>query len=584
MIYHGLSGTVNHSSLQSLEFPAAGIRRLSIASAASSDGSSDTQSVATEENMTLGNSARIFSVGWLPSSEQSGSRTHDVVESLQTPAPRRKAPTQSLNTVSWRKPFTPPDPLSYDDSQAFTLLTRRRDQPLANAIRSEGENPGRIATHETIARANALGTLFSFDSRPSRQTWNGSPRRWIGSPRPSRACSGPELRQAGMSPDATLTMAYLLYRPWYSSEETPTVNTKLLPRRDSAADLSGTQSSRERQQDGYGLPKRRPAVSTRANTRPTPIIGVTDYSTTVKQHDGVAVGDQPAEVDDTSPKPKTPPSPPTLEAKKAPSTTQPQRFYHITNASPPNESTPTLSEHAATSSPEDSPTLASLILRVKSHPEDIYYPGSVASSTDESASLNTKHRQRHRRASTGGIDSMSVRLDLVKFGVDNPFHTPRPSLDQMERPLRQSALPGSSHSSFVNVTLPRSRSISAPELRTPKLRPNMLPHAPTHTPEQSSLSYEPTDLSRPSAESSDSKEVADSTDANLEQARLEHICSNWNSGQWAKAESYLMQHLSTLKTPGSHNSAGRMCHLLGVCASYRGQWGRALAWFLSVVT
>lgn len=53
MVYHGLSGTVNHSGQQSLEFPAAGIRRLSIASAASSDGSSITQSVATEENMTL---------------------------------------------------------------------------------------------------------------------------------------------------------------------------------------------------------------------------------------------------------------------------------------------------------------------------------------------------------------------------------------------------------------------------------------------------------------------------------------------------------------------------------------------------
>lgn len=384
--------------------------------------------------------------------------------------------------------------------------------------------------------------------------------------------------------DTTPTMAYLPYRPWYSSEETPTVNTKLLPRRDSAADLSGTQSSRERQQNGCGLPKRRPAVSTRANTRLTPIICVTDYSTTVKQHDGVAVGDQPAEVDDTSPKPKTPPSPPTLEAKKAPSTTQPQRFYHITNASPPNDFTPTLSEHAATSSPEDSPTLASLILRVKSSPEDVYYPGSVASSTDESASWGPQHRLRHRRASTGGIDNKSFRLDLMKCGADDPLRTPRPSFDQMTHSLSQNALCVSSRSSCVNVPLPRSRSISAPELRTPKPRPTQLPHAPIHTPERSALSYEPPDLGRSSAESSVSKEVANSTDANLEETRLEHICSNWNSRQWAKAESYLMQHLSTLEAPGSHNSARRVFHLLGVCASYRGQWGRALAWFLSVVT
>lgn len=269
MIYHGLS---NHLGLHLPECPVDETRRRSIASEASSDGSSITQSVATKENMTLSNSARIVSVGWLPSSEQSGSRTQDVVETLRAPTPRRKAPTQSLRTVSWCKPFTPPDPLSYDDSQAFSLLTGRRDQSLANGSRPEGETPGEIATHETIARANALGTLFSFDSRPSRQTWNGSPRRWIGSPRPSRACSGPELRQSGLSPDPTPTMAYLPYRPWYSSEETPTINTKPLPRRDSAADLSGTQSSKARQQDGHGLPKRRLVVSTRPNTRPTPII------------------------------------------------------------------------------------------------------------------------------------------------------------------------------------------------------------------------------------------------------------------------------------------------------------------------
>jgi hypothetical protein len=63
--------------------------------------------------------------------------------------------------------------------------------------------------------------------------------------------------------------------------------------------------------------------------------------------------------------------------------------------------------------------------------------------------------------------------------------------------------------------------------------------------------------------------------------RIENTCDSWNSRNWLKAESYLTHHLSMIK--GDHKAARRMRHLLGVCASYRGQWHRALVLFISVV-
>jgi hypothetical protein len=70
-------------------------------------------------------------------------------------------------------------------------------------------------------------------------------------------------------------------------------------------------------------------------------------------------------------------------------------------------------------------------------------------------------------------------------------------------------------------------------------------------------------------------------DASVISERIENICDSWNSRNWLKAESYLTHHLSMIK--GDHKAARRIRHLLGVCASYQGQWHRALVLFISVV-
>jgi hypothetical protein len=69
----------------------------------------------------------------------------------------------------------------------------------------------------------------------------------------------------------------------------------------------------------------------------------------------------------------------------------------------------------------------------------------------------------------------------------------------------------------------------------------------------------------------------------VETKRIRDICESWNCRQWAKAESYLTYHLSTLEVSANSECARRTRHLLGVCASYRGHWQRTLNLFISVL-
>jgi hypothetical protein len=63
--------------------------------------------------------------------------------------------------------------------------------------------------------------------------------------------------------------------------------------------------------------------------------------------------------------------------------------------------------------------------------------------------------------------------------------------------------------------------------------------------------------------------------------RMDNICASWNSRYWSKAESYLTRHLTMVQH--NHEIARKVRHLIGVYASYRGQWQRALAYFISVI-
>ena len=68
-----------------------------------------------------------------------------------------------------------------------------------------------------------------------------------------------------------------------------------------------------------------------------------------------------------------------------------------------------------------------------------------------------------------------------------------------------------------------------------------------------------------------------------ETKRIQDICESFNGRQWAKVEAYLTYHLNTLEPSANSERTRRVRHLLGVCASYRGHWRRALSLFISVL-
>lgn len=132
------------------------------------------------------------------------------------------------------------------------------------------------------------------------------------------------------------------------------------------------------------------------------------------------------------------------------------------------------------------------------------------------------------------------------------------------------------------IEMRRSRSASAPELTAPPLRLPVfsrlfeLPAESTMTPVDPKHNFH-----EGNHKTGQSEHNAESLDPSLMLTRMDHICASWNSRYWSKAESYLTRHLSMVQH--DHEVARKVRHLLGVCASYRGQWQRALALFISVI-
>jgi hypothetical protein len=76
----------------------------------------------------------------------------------------------------------------------------------------------------------------------------------------------------------------------------------------------------------------------------------------------------------------------------------------------------------------------------------------------------------------------------------------------------------------------------------------------------------------------------DSTSATeLERERINHIIHFWNDCQWDQAEAYLTDYLAVLIEEHALARARRVRHLLGVCASFKGEWLRAIPLFLSTM-
>ena len=69
----------------------------------------------------------------------------------------------------------------------------------------------------------------------------------------------------------------------------------------------------------------------------------------------------------------------------------------------------------------------------------------------------------------------------------------------------------------------------------------------------------------------------------VDRERIQHIITAFKDRNWDLAEGYLMGYLESLIEKDELSLARRARHLLGVCASYRGQTDRAMSLFLSVL-
>lgn len=69
----------------------------------------------------------------------------------------------------------------------------------------------------------------------------------------------------------------------------------------------------------------------------------------------------------------------------------------------------------------------------------------------------------------------------------------------------------------------------------------------------------------------------------LELERIKHIAHFWNISNWDQAEAYLTAYLKTLIEENSVAKSRRVRHLLGVAASLKGEWDRAIPLFLATM-
>jgi hypothetical protein len=172
-----------------------------------------------------------------------------------------------------------------------------------------------------------------------------------------------------------------------------------------------------------------------------------------------------------------------------------------------------------------------------------------------------------RRASTG--ESRLVTDNDPPIRVERRHISRARSMDVIVKPL------------VHHIEMRRTRSASAPELTTPLGSPAFprlfeLPADSAITP------VEPTNTAQVGIEENDgTAQVSEGFNPSLMLTRMDYICASWNSRYWAKAESYLTRHLTMVQH--DPEIARKVRHLLGVCASYRGQWHRALAYFISVI-
>jgi hypothetical protein len=519
VMFSTLAGLGRESILDSSAVSTIGIARQPSPSGFSSDG------VATATNITLNlqNSARMISLPGRHIVATEGSlpqrNQHDRPSGASYGS---RAASVSLSMSSdWQSPFSLPDPLAFDDSRACTILTNRQARPTIIVPKIVVDTCEASEADSMPASTTTVDEKLppEFDLPTSSHSSTFAPEQsYQGVP---ESPSAPRMSNA-----QTCTM-YVPYRPWY----------KPLDRADSRVDLINVKESvngrYEADSTAMGEVASSPKLAAETEAEPTS-------------------PPMPTRL------PPPPPSPSVARSKRKPPVPPRRRVYLIGDSTNQAKQGCRVGRAPQSSTP--------LMTCVDDSLGDCTIPTTPALPyLDELKHVLERSPAPQRRASTGELCPGAQPNKPTAIGPKHKLSIQR----------NETLSSPNSHRSEIRQT----RSASAPELPTPKLRLpvfSCLPELATELPGESCDTDQPT-----RNEDNINRQVSEVLDASVMSERIESICDSWNGRNWHKAESYLTHHLSMIK--GDHKAARKIRHLLGVCASYRGQWHRALVLFISVV-
>lgn len=505
---------------------------------------------------------------------QSGEPLQGRIEEGETPASlsrysNRVPPSYPAILAKWQTPFAFPDPLAFDDSKACTILTTRSARPTSivpkivinstDDTRLQEPLPPIVATDDSALDIKPPETQSSLSSGPKRRDSK------LPKPLVDERCS-PDSE----SPPTTM---FVPYRPWF----------KPLKHVDGESDLNETLYPGIDQFEAHSSGTRAPAASfeldagTSAVSQPSMEYGM--ISTVICKEDcEQSIPPMPS---------RMPPKPPPKVTKHKhttppmPSRAPPRLPREIAKGTYKPPIPPHRRDHClASSSP----------LAMRKHPikyscrASVPSPYRIEALSRADTKLNVdkvpyidelQHAVKHytvpkRRASTGEVHLGSLR------NTEEADGRKRDSIYQITKPVDALQVEADE--------MCRPSSSSAPELTTPKMELSMASGPPELAIEPSQKLSDPcnTDITTINI-SGDTEQILEDTHMSPATTHVVNICESFNRRDWLQAETHLAVHLSSVQA--SHNSdlMRRIRHLLGVCASYRGHWHRAIVWFISVV-
>ena len=476
--------------------------------------------------MQVRNSARIISLsGGRPVGFATGGLSMEEDDHDESHYGSRKSYATSPTSTDWQSPFSIPDPLTYDTTRACTMLTDHHVRPKTTIPRifingCDLSNKDASFLTDVVHQRSSL----EFHSPTLKDRSTHAPKR-----RYSENSTNTR-HESEARADAACTM-YVPYRPWYEP----------IKKMDSRLDMHSVQEPIDTTYEAY----------------PTSVQNATT-SSVVTTEQKLEQASPPMPIRSPPPAPLST----ILRNKRKPPAPPRRRAYSVASSTHPGKQIDTTKEPSCT------PVL--LIAHTGAHAAE----GSTSGPVKLPYLTELKRFLDGKPMSQGGTS-----IEKLCSGATEDDSSASIKGNRISRSKSMETFAGPQ---IHRGEMKRTRSASAPELTTPRPRLPVVSRLFELPGESTVAPGEPRHNVREEVKRINQAEQGfESLDPSLMLARMDHICSSWNSRQWYMTESYLIRHLSMVQY--DHEIARKVRHLLGVCASYRGQWQRALEYFISVV-